>query len=261
MNTEKEEISKQKKRGKPIPKGPLRSINGNICLTECYPKNHEYIHPILMNDIKSLTQNTCAIDNKNYTYLEDCRIEDNIKYSIPKQLEIIFLNIPFDNRQFLSEIYDIHSFDDAIYWTKENLDYPQTTIIRIHNCAWKAYGNNITNLAESVIDYYYDMISNHWIHDYYTALAKEYVFVVKNDETLQVLKKTSENYKMSSNIIFVIRLILFYHLNRNTFNNVIKMYIKRYLPEWNKIDSHYLNLKKYCYRYLHRHISKIVSSE
>ena len=107
---------------------PLKSIYGRRCLTKCHPKGEAYLHPILLTAIGERTNNSCGIDpvhSRDTQYLkihdmiwaDTCRLEDNKIYQPPNELESMLLSFYFNPNDFLSSIYDLHSFDQVIFWT------------------------------------------------------------------------------------------------------------------------------------------------
>lgn len=270
---------------------PLKSINNRRCLTKCYPKNEHYLHPTILDVIRD-DKITCAIDpvygkDRNILYNDVCRLEDNKTYEPPNELESILLNFYFDPRDFLINIYNLYSFDEVIYWTLENSDLPFDTIKRVHNCAWKAYGNKIEDLSDYVLDYYYNLAKNNWMTDYIKLLKNKYSFSVSLDEQPTVkpidikstkssvsnAPKTSSNLEKNSDRTYVrdstqiplptqsepedkisniqIRdIIVDKFFDFSFFIKTVKKYIKTYQDVWESVESHYGTLKNFVYNQL-----------
>ena len=242
------------------PKRPLKSINNRRCLTQCNGINQTYFHPIILTGVAGYMYNTCAIDpvydvkKGNMIYTDICNLEDNSKYELPTELGAIFLNFDFHYRDFLSNMYGLNSFDQVIYWTLENDYLPFDTIKRVHNCAWKAYGLKVENLSDKVFEYYYELIQTHWIVNYYNILNQKYIFREMIDGKLSITRNVTGEHVSASEKLF--ELIIFYYFNYSFFIRVIKRYLKVYKNVWDDIDSHYVNLKKFCFKYLVHNIKK-----
>lgn len=221
----------------------LKSVYGRRCLTECYPKGATYLHPVLLTGIKNDLEANCAVDpvhssdpsyQKEYDMIlaDKCRLDDNALYKIPNELESILLTFYFNPRDFLSSIYDINSFDDAIYWTLENDHQPFDTILRVNNSAWKVYG--ISELSANVFEYYYSIGVEHWLKDYLKIIQDKYSFEIisdgNDDDMYDLLKEKYFSYDF--------------------FVKAIRRYVYKNLSAWDKIDKHYFKLKAFIFEQL-----------
>lgn len=230
---------------------PLKSIQGRRCLTKCIPRGEVYLHPILLTTVRD-PLDSCAIEpvytrNKKYAkihnmvWADTCKIEDNLTFHPPNELDSILSSFYFNSYDFLSEIYDLHSFDQIIYWTLENDHLPFDTIKRVHNCGWKVYGNKLEEISNTVIEYYYNISKTYWLKDYVKTIENDYSFdfVAKNtdyqDNDIDSVEKK----------IFDVLYTKIY--NYGFFSYVIKKYVYEYENKWEQINSHYDNLKKFIY--------------
>lgn len=236
---------------------PLKSVNGRRCLSKCYPKGESYLHPVLMTAVANKTQSSCAIEpihsrDKHYVrehemiMVDVCRLDDNQTYKPPDELESLLLSFYFNPSDFLASTYDLHSFDQVIYWTLENDSLPFDTIKRVHNCAWKVFGNKIEEISSSVLEYYYDISKNYWLKEYAKIIEKEYSFDFITD-------KLSGEISDTTNEIYQILLERYYSFD--FFISTIKRYIYEYEDNWEMIETHYSHLKKYILNQLVEHIN------
>lgn len=229
-------------------KYPLLSIAGRRCLTKCHPKGIYYLHPVLLTGVRDRAYDTCAIDpvlSKDPQYYKEndmiladkCRLEDNLTYNIPSELDSILLSFYFNPRDFLASIYNLHSFDQVIYWTLENDYLPFDTIKRVHNCAWKVFGNKMEELTTGVLEYYYNLAKEYWLYDYAKMIQKNYSFelIVKKDPNT-LSDGTDEIYDM---------LLKFF--DYSFFVSNLKRYIYEYENRWDTYESHYDRIKKYIF--------------
>ena len=234
-------------------KKELKSTNNRRCLTSCHPSNETYLHPKLFAEVDDTKHNTCAIDpvydeiNERIEFIDKCRLEDNETYEAPNLLKSMFLGFDMDSRRFLSTLYNINSFDQTIYWTKDNTYMPFETIKRVHNASWRVYGQEITNIVYEY--YYYDILINDWWPIYMKKLSLSYTFIEDGTEILVRKGGSNISDRMSG-------LILNRFFSYNYFYKVMNKYIERYSNKWEEIDSHYDNLKKFCYKSLLLHLSK-----
>lgn len=223
---------------------PLKSINSRKCLTKCYPKNQPYLHPISLRIIPIPNMDSCAIypvhsrDTEISKYgdmiwFDKCNQSDNEYYEIPDELDSMLLRFTFNSRDFLTSIYELYSFDDVIRWSLENDDLPTNTIKRVHNCAWKIHGDNSDNLSTIVIDYYYDLFKDNWLENYMIHIMEKY--------SLELGLNEEESNGNINNILIK------KYFTYNFFWNVIKSYIEKYKSEWEKINSHFDNIRNFTY--------------
>lgn len=229
-------------------KMPLKSTHGRRCLTKCYPKGEVYLHPILLDIINSHNIDSCAIDPvhtretniaklDNMIWIDNCKTDDNKLFRPPNELDSMLLSFYFNPSDFLSSVYNLHSFDQVIYWTLDNDYLPFATIKRVHNCAWKVYGNNIEEITNTVIEYYYDISKSYWLREYTTIIENDYSFNIVSDEYDKSDDQTSEE--------IVYDIILANYYSYDFFSSSIKRYVYEYEDKWDIIISHYDNIKKY----------------
>ncbi|AZL89316.1 hypothetical protein QKC54_gp0513 [Megavirus baoshan] len=234
----------------------LKSINGRKCLTKCYPSGNTYFHPILLTGVTEMSKNSCAIEpthSKNPLYLREndiiyadtCNIEDNETHILPDELESVLLSFYFNPGDFLSSIYDLHTFDDVIYWTLENDYLPFNTIKRIHNCAWKVFGSNIENLSSTVLEYYYDISKTYWL--------KDYSKILQNDISINLVADSNKDYSNSNNEFNNIIESNIY--TYDFFIDIVKKYINQNFKQWNIIKSHYDNLKNFIFTEIKQYLN------
>lgn len=235
---------------------PLKSINGRRCLSKCYGRGVAYLHPVLLTSIKDDTKNNCAIDpthsrdamdyqGYDMIFVDKCRLEDNKIYQEPDELESILLSFYFNPSDFLVGIYGLHSFDQVIYWTLENDHLPTNTIKRVHNCAWRVYGDKIEELSSGVLDYYYDIARLYWLKDYAKIIQNKYSFdLISKKPPGVILDSKDEIYTILRDSFFTY----------DFFIGAIKRYVYEYQDKWDNYDSHYNRVKKFILYQLIEHI-------
>ena len=133
----------------------------------------------------------------------------------------------------------------------ENDHLPFDTVKRVHNCAWKVYGNKIEELSSTVTDYYFEISRTYWLKDYTKIIQNDYSFDF-------VSKKPMENITGGIDETYDILYLKFY--TYEFFTSVIKRYVYEYEDKWELIESHYLNFKKYVFNQLVEHIEENKSS-
>jgi hypothetical protein len=225
----------------------LKSLYKRKCLTRCYPKNVEYIHPLTLS-IEKNNYNSCAVnlftdEFGNTNYADKCNLEDNKTFKIPDEIESILLSFYFNPLDFLMNIYKISSFEQTIQWTKEHVHLPFITIKRVHNCSWKVYGNT-DNLSSIVLDFYYQLSAKVWLKDYIQDIQKNYSFDV-----------VTENYSIDNKRELYLIILKDYY-TYSFFVSVVKQYIHEYSSKWNEIYSYFDSIKKYLHDSLIEKIKK-----
>jgi hypothetical protein len=244
----------------------LVSKNNYKCLTKCTEKNTLYTHPVLNLNVLNETANTCAVEpfySKSSTIrgsqlerliaYDECDLNDNKNFVPIRNLTALLFNMKFDPTDFLISLYNIHSFDQTIYWTMENSYLPYYTIKRVHDISWKVYGKDIINLSDKVFDYYYNLIKNKWYPEIVPKILKKFIFKMTSNEKLHVDKKKNISDESSPDIDSIIFNNYFIY---QTFVKMIKKYIKIYKDDWDVIMSHYDNLQQFFFKYLVHIIKK-----
>lgn len=234
----------------------LKTVTGRRCLTKCYPKSVSYLHPVLLVDVLDRDNNSCAIDpvqdSNNLSKFEygmifsdKCNLENNNTFKPPNELESILLSFTMEPEYFLANIYDLHSFDQVIYWTIENDYLPFDTIKRVHNCAWKVYGNKVENLSNNILEYYYDICINYWAKDYAKSIEKKYSFNIFS-------RRASRNNEYTDSVQLIYDIIVNDIITYDFFVTMIKRYVYEYQDKWHLIDSKlfYKLIKIYIYQQL-----------
>lgn len=250
-----DELSEEKK--------PLKSVNGRRCLSKCYSKGTQYLHPVVLESIVDPSKDSCAIDpipSKNaedyqgydMIFVDRCRLDDNKTYKEPDEFESILLSFNFNPSDFLAGIYDLHSFDQIIYWTLENEYLPTNTIKRVHNCAWRVYGSNVEELSSDVLKYYFNVAQTHWLRDYVKIIQNKYSFdLFSKKSPSEFIDTQDEIYNILSSTFFTY----------NLFATAIKKYIYEFQDKWDYIKSHYDRIKKYVLYQLMEHIENEINKK
>lgn len=239
-------------------KPELKSINNRKCLTKCYPRNTEYVHPIILSGYMDTFLNTCAINPKytkdpkqkkfnNFLLLDECNLNDNNNYEIPKEIDSILLGFYFNPKDFLNEIYDIDSFDKAIQWSLDKKYLPYDTIKRVQNCSWRVYGNIPGELSNAVIEYYYNL-GKKWLNEYINILLNKYSF--------SIIEKPDE--KNDKNLYDIIYINFFTY---KFFSSALKKYVYEYQDKWEYIVSHFEHIKKYIFEQLVESMESVIENK
>ncbi|RYE14795.1 MAG: hypothetical protein EOP34_05490 [Rickettsiales bacterium] len=215
----------------------LKSELNRKCLTSCYPKDFEFIHPITLDVIQGSRGSVCAV-NPEYRYksaqgdverliYDRCSIDDNTKMMLPNISESLLLQNTFDTDEFLKTVYNLHSFDDIIKWTVSNDNLSYNTVKRIHNCGWKVYGKS--DLTLKVYDYYHNMFKNKWVKDCVKILERKYSLniVLDKNTTLETL-------------------IISKYINIDNSINFINKFIHKNLKNWLDITNYYDKIRESC---------------
>jgi len=239
----------------------LKSVNGRRCLTKCYPRDIPSIHPILLTKVTSKTTDYCSVDpvftkipqnnstiatsekEYNMIFIDKCNLNDNNIYQQPNEIDSLLLTFYFNPRDFLINIYNLYSFDSVVAWTISNSYLPFNTLLRINNCAWLAYGNKVDAMTDIVLKYYYDIAKNHWLLDYVKIIKNKYSFDFSS------FKKYTENDN-------IYNIILDNFFDYNFFTSSIKKYIYENQKNWNDIEGHYIQIKKYIFKTVLKNIEE-----
>jgi hypothetical protein len=241
------------------------SDNNRQCLTKCYTKGVNYIHPILFDIIRDHDNDTCATNvfldkNNNPKSFDNCHINSNENVKEDNNNEYLYTIIPqinLDSKEFLANIYDLYSFDHVIDWTNQNNYLPYDTIKRVHNLAWKGFIKSPNDLNNILLGYYYDLVKFVWIKDYYKLLNKHYKISLVNGEVVfSVRNDNLDKVDNSDNLDKVYIKILKEYFPFSFFVSVIKKYVKDNNKKLS--ENSYDQIKKYCYKYLLKQIQKSI---
>ena len=241
---------------------PLKSVNGRRCLTKCYSKGETYVHPTLLTSIFDSLEDSCAVYPvhsqdpeyyKEYNMIigDKCRLTDNNTYRLPDELESFLLSFYFDPSDFLAGIYELYTFDKVIYWTLENDYLPSDTIKRIHNCAWRTFGNKIEELSSNVLEYYYDIAKINWLKDYVMIIQNQYSFDLNFSKSVNIESTSDEIYDI----------LKFNFFTYDFFVKSIHKYVQQHQKKWDKIYLHYGLIKKFILNKLIEHIRSKTKQE
>lgn len=202
---------------------------------------HLYLHPIL------LTPSTQKFTNKSEKYRFNDRYQNKmfatnsntdsiILKNIIDEKNIIISSFSFDAEIFLNNIYGLKSFDDVINWSIDNEHIPFNTHYRIHNCAWRAFGKDVSVLTINVFNYYYEKIKNEWLHEYTNEIFKKYADYLQKNVSKKIINKNT-----------LYEYIVGEYFTYNFLVSVLKQYINENQSKWYTIQSHYYLIKKFIY--------------
>jgi hypothetical protein len=164
------------------------------CISNCIKKETLYIHPITSAYVFNTTgRDICLIDpyideNKKIQYFKTCEYDEVIDkntFFIPD----ININCAF----FLKLIYNLQSFEQVISWVKEYKDLPYYTKVRILNCSWKLYFDEIRSELYTTSTFYKYFINTYWKQDLIDNDAAENIeeLIFENDNNYNlVIEKT-----------------------------------------------------------------------
>lgn len=222
----------------------LRSINNKRCLTKCEPVNTPYLHPIIFAEVNDTKYNTCAIDptydqeENRVLQIDKCNLEDNDIFEIPDTLSSMFSGFNMSSKEFLSTLYNINSFEQAIYWMQDNEYLPLETLKRIQDASWRLYGTNITNV---VYEFYYKIALESWIPVYLIKISDKYKIIVSDNDFIVEEGKT----KMTDSIK---KIIINKYFTYEDFIKIVDKFIKSFSPVWPQ--SYYDEMRIYCFKYM-----------
>jgi hypothetical protein len=142
-------------------KYPISKNNRN-CIGPCYEPNKFVIHPVLLKFVT-------GIDNQPFcpTNIYDEVDEKGNKYQsavdvcfkptaniLDENMDILYPNIIFDPKTFLIAYYDIKNYQESLDWLNKNSHLPLNTKLRIVECTWTAFFENIYLIDKAVIECY-----------------------------------------------------------------------------------------------------------
>lgn len=238
-----------------------KSIDGNQCISPCFPVGFLSSHPITLS----------AITNKEYPYchiqpiIVDAKLNKKVEYNIcakPSSNEEIKnyntkLIIPIsdmDSGIFLRSFYNIHTFEDGINWIINNDNKPIMTRLRIFDNIF-VYGKDIDIIDIRIITFIIEVIKKLWIKDIYKELYK-YISINKKNEIFIEKNDDDINENINNKINFIIKKFV----NNDEVYKFMSRYIKARYENWNKISSHIINIKNDYIDYIENKIKLTISN-
>lgn len=169
-----------------------KSKHGYQCLGPCFPPGATTVHPISLEHITNNHNPFCPIkliDTINpLTQRHEIKSHDEcFQASVSKdyfnkseyERNIVMPVMDFSEEYFLKTIYNINSFDKALEYISKKKTLPKLTRLRILDCAWVAYGQDVIIIDNRLVDFYIELIKKYWINDIYNKIGA-YVHVKKN---------------------------------------------------------------------------------
>lgn len=238
------------------------SKNNKQCLTPCYEPGTYAIHPVTLQYIIDKDNPFCAIhpyekqmpSGEIGVYAHDeCYVPTAKEDIARKQIEmdILLPIIDLSCSRFLKLYYDANSFEDIFIWFDKNPYAPSATQMRLVECGWKVYGNNVNVVSDSMVEFYIDIIKKNWIK-YIYPIIKSYIHI--DGDHIYFDKSTNNNEK---NKIMKINFFIKKFVTKNNIYKFLTTYIEHFSSKWNDIESQNQNLKDFFIEYT---IAKIKAS-
>jgi len=223
-----------------VKKYPI-SVHNKQCIGPCYEPDTFITHPITLNRVTVKNNPFCPTD---IWKSNDSKVRDVDLCYVPTKnidvqttmMNIIIPEIKFGGEDFLKIYYNIYSFENGLEKIEEN-DYPYYTKMRILECMWSAYGNNLNILSNRLVFVYENIIKKKWIYYFYGNL-KKYVNVTKN-QTIHFSNNTNE----SNNKIEIVNFLIKKLITPNNIYKVLEMHINKNKNDWDLAQSHNNEIK------------------
>jgi hypothetical protein len=236
-----------------------KSKEGYQCLGPCYNKGTRIMHPITLNYMTTHVHPFCPVfvpDPKNADQkigMDECYIPTDKADMFNNETASRFLSpeIPFDKKQFLAIYYDINSFEKAISWIDTNKNKNIHTKLRIMECAFGAYKDDILEefidyIDGRLIEFYKTVIKTLWLKDIY-PVVNNYLFINKKGEIYIDNKMGSGKH---TNKVERINYFLDAYANDNIVYKYISTFFKTYRGSWDDVQSYNDLLKKTIIKYI-----------
>ncbi|QKF93777.1 hypothetical protein QKU48_gp0319 [Fadolivirus algeromassiliense] len=222
------------------------SKNGRQCIGPCYEPNKWVVHPLTLSIVTNNYNPFCTtkewFDEKGKSHQTD----ECYEVSADGYIDVGTFMIPesqFTCQYFLKTYYNIISFESAIEMILESKN-PMNTNLRILNCAWKVYGSSVDIINDNTITFYINLIKKEWIRDIYPVIYKyinidgSNIYLKENDDDINKYQVEKINYfNKKINQPQMIYKILYNYIDDNK-------------SDWNNINDHNKNIKKYLINYI-----------
>ena len=236
------------------------SKTGKQCLSPCYEPGTYAIHPVTLQYVIDKDNPFCAIHpyekwdpirGQMDIYTHDvCYVPTAKEDIVRKQIEmdILLPIIDFSCSRFLNLYYDSNSFEDIFIWFEKNVDAPYETKMRLIECGWKVYGNNVNVVSDNMVDFYVELIKKNWIKHLYPTIK---LYIKIDGDNIYVDKKEDINATHDNkHKIMKINYFIKKFITKNNVYKFLTTYIEHYSSKWNEIESHNQNLRDFFIKYI-----------
>lgn len=185
-------------------KNKRKSKNNMMCLGPCIEPGRSIMHPVYLTYVTDKTKPFCAtnqwFNNGERMIIDECELPKSKKKESVAIKEINYL-IPtfyFNCQDFLKNYYNINNYDQGIEYIynsikkEENISTPKT-LLRIMECIWKSYGNDLKILNNKLVEIYLWLSKKIWINEIYKSLSNE-LEIKNNTLSDREIKKRKINY-------------------------------------------------------------------
>ena len=144
------------------------SKNNRKCIGPCYEANKFIIHPILLKYVSGVDEPFCPTNiykeigekgDKDYNLFVDTCFKPTSNI-LDDNNDILYPNITFDSKTFLSIYYQISNYQESLEWFNNNSTTPIDTKLRILECTLIAFFENIYLIDKIITDIYHKYFIN-----------------------------------------------------------------------------------------------------
>ena len=230
-----------------------KSEKGYQCIGPCYDKYVTSVHPITFDVITSKNpycpvtgfQKFYPSENKfKITYQDTCKNEDG-ESTLEKNEEVYNNLLPymeFNIKDFLSQFYEINTFEDGITWITNTTTDNIKTKIRIFECILNVFGKNIDIIDNRIIDFFISIIKTNYITKIYKSIEK-YIHIDDKKNKVYIDKNSSDDSKDNEkNNIIKTNFIIKTFINQDIIQKFLFKYFKIKKNNWDEIHDHIIDL-------------------
>jgi hypothetical protein len=270
MNSERMDPNKltsetEKKTGKVL-KYP-KSKNNIQCIGPCYEPFTTIVHPITLIPVTN-DRPFCPIvptemvneqtGKKEFRMTNECINPTTNKDMADEDLKLNMV-IPFvdlDCKYFLKKYYNLFTFEGMLDWLEKKKQSPLRTRLRVIECTWKAYGEELDILDQRITDFYIELIKKKWVAKIVKALDKYIVIEGTGDKQKISLtdKPQDKNSNNEKHTVEKINFIMDKFLTRDDIYKFLVRYIKYRKEMWRSIDNHYVKMLEDLIEYIENKI-------
>jgi len=238
------------------------SIHNRKCIGPCYEKNKFIIHPINLNFVTGPSNKPFCPTNvydevdengtKYRSFVDECfktTVTENI------QMDILNPNITFNPYMFLSTYYNMDKYNQVIEWLNTNHYLPLKTKLRVIECSWVSFVNDIYIIDDVIVNIYCDF----FLENIMTIYEKLFQYIDINESTNKISfgKSKLEINKFNIERINFLKEKL---LNEDEVNKFLNRYFEKNKTNLENIELNYMSDKiiKNFIIYLENKITKSI---
>jgi hypothetical protein len=192
------------------------SVNAQQCIGPCYHSYTKIIHPMTLDEIKSIDHNFCPVNTFVYTHPNTNKSELSIidKCTVPTardtQMDDAFIDnliapqFHFSSDYFVKVYYKISNLEELLIWLDLHRSDPFKTKERVFNNSMVVYGKYLNIIDHRMIQYINDLMIENlpklYRHLKQYIILKEDIVIIIDPDTDDARDKSNRSNNISNRV-------------------------------------------------------------